>query len=416
MTPMKKVLIIEDDQIVANIYRNKLSVEGFKVEIALDGESGLATMREFRPDALLLDLMLPKVTGVELMKLLRAESDFANTPIIVFSNTYLTNMVQEAWKAGATKCLSKASCTPKHVIEALRSTLGMPNPGATAVTPSTATATGSTPALRSASPAPVVVSTPPSQKVNVGDADAEFQAQLRKEFLDSLPATLTTLRANLQALIKADNEMARLKQVHELYRRVHSMTGNAGVAGMMLIAQMADAAEALLKELYEKPKNINPSTLRTVANAVDFLGVLFERGTLPDRQEIPPANILVVDDEAISRRAVTYALEKAKLKSVSVEDPLVAYQMLTENRFDLVFLDVDMPNMNGFELCSRLRSLPSHKTTPVVFVTSLNDFESRANSTMSGGNDFIAKPFLFIELAVKALIHILRAKIAEPKK
>ena len=416
MTPMKKVLIIEDDQIVANIYRNKLSVEGFKVEIALDGESGLATMREFRPDALLLDLMLPKVTGVELMKLLRAESDFANTPIIVFSNTYLTNMVQEAWKAGATKCLSKASCTPKHVIEALRSTLGMPNPGATAVTPSTATATGSTPALRSASPAPVVVSTPPSQKVNVGDADAEFQAQLRKEFLDGLPATLTTLRANLQALIKADNEMARLKQVHELYRRVHSMTGNAGVAGMMLIAQMADAAEALLKELYEKPKNINPSTLRTVANAVDFLGVLFERGTLPDRQEIPPANILVVDDEAISRRAVTYALEKAKLKSVSVEDPLVAYQMLTENRFDLVFLDVDMPNMNGFELCSRLRSLPSHKTTPVVFVTSLNDFESRANSTMSGGNDFIAKPFLFIELAVKALIHILRAKIAEPKK
>lgn len=416
MTPMKKVLIIEDDQIVANIYRNKLSVEGFKVEIALDGESGLATMREFRPDALLLDLMLPKVTGVELMKLLRAESDFANTPIIVFSNTYLTNMVQEAWKAGATKCLSKASCTPKHVIEALRSTLGMPNPGATAVTPSTATATGSTTAPRAASPAPVVVSTPARQTVNVGDADAEFQAQLRKEFLESLPATLTTLRANLQALIKADNEMARLKQVHELYRRVHSMTGNAGVAGMMLIAQMADATEALLKELYEKPKNINPSTLRTVANAVDFLGVLFERGTLPDRQEIPPANILVVDDEAISRRAVTYALEKAKLKSVSVEDPLVAYQMLTENRFDLVFLDVDMPNMNGFELCSRLRSLPSHKTTPVVFVTSLNDFESRANSTMSGGNDFIAKPFLFIELAVKALIHVLRAKIAAPKK
>ena len=414
---MKKVLIIEDDQIVANIYRNKLSVEGFKVEIALDGESGMTTMREFHPDAVLLDLMLPKVTGVELMKQMRAETEFAQMPIIVFSNTYLTNMVQEAWKAGATKCLSKSSCTPKHVIEALRSTLGMPNPGATAVTPSTATATGSANKARPGSPAPVVVSTPPRPpQMNGGDADAEFQAQLRKEFLESLPATLSAMRLNLQALIKADNEMARLKQVQELYRRVHAMTGNAGVAGMMLIAQMADAAEALLKELYEKPKNISPSTLRTVANSVDFLGVLFERGTLPDRQEVPPTNILVVDDEAISRRAVTYALEKAKLKSVSVEDPLVAYQMLTENRFDLVFLDVDMPNMNGFELCTRLRSLPSHKTTPVVFVTSLNDFESRANSTMSGGNDFIAKPFLFIELAVKALLHVLKAKIAEPKK
>lgn len=413
---MKKILIIEDDQIVANIYRNKLSVEGFKVEIALDGESGMTTMKDFRPDAVLLDLMLPKVTGVELMKQMRADSDFAQMPIIVFSNTYLTNMVQEAWKAGATKCLSKASCTPKHVIEALRSTLGMANPGATAVTPSTATATNSATKPRPGiAPAPVVVSNPPRQQVNVGDTDAEFQAQLRKEFLESLPAVLSAMRANLQALIKADNEMARLKQVQELYRRVHAMTGNAGVAGMMLIAQMSDAAEALLKELYEKPKNINPSTLRTVAASVDFLGVLFERGTLPDRQEIPPTNILVVDDEAISRRAITYALEKAKLKSVSVEDPLVAYQMLTENRFDLVFLDVDMPNMNGFELCSRLRAHPNHKTTPVVFVTSLNDFESRANSTMSGGNDFIAKPFLFIELAVKALLHVLKAKVAAQK-
>jgi DNA-binding response OmpR family regulator len=76
-----------------------------------------------------------------------------------------------------------------------------------------------------------------------------------------------------------------------------------------------------------------------------------------------------------------------------------------------VFLDVDMPGMNGFELCTKLRALPFHKKTPIVFVTSLNDFESRANSTMSGGNDFIGKPFLFIELAVKALIHVQRGRL-----
>jgi DNA-binding response OmpR family regulator len=141
MNPMKKILIIEDDQIVANIYRNKLSVEGFNVEVALDGEAGLSALKHFKPDAVLLDLMLPKITGIDLMKQVRAEADFAQTPIIVFSNTYLTNMVQEAWKAGATKCLSKASCTPKHVIEALRTTLGIAGNGATAITPATATAT-----------------------------------------------------------------------------------------------------------------------------------------------------------------------------------------------------------------------------------------------------------------------------------
>jgi DNA-binding response OmpR family regulator len=122
--------------------------------------------------------------------------------------------------------------------------------------------------------------------------------------------------------------------------------------------------------------------------------------------------VLVVDDEAISRRAVTYALERAKLKPVAVDNSEAAHKLLIESKFDLVFLDVDMPGMNGFELCSKLRMLPSHKTTPVVFVTSLNDLESRANSTMSGGNDFIAKPFLFLELAVKAMVHLLRARLA----
>jgi DNA-binding response OmpR family regulator len=410
---MKKILIIEDDQIVANIYRNKLSVEGFKVEVALDGESGVEIVKNFKPDAVLLDLMLPKTSGVEVMRQLRANADFGQAPIIVFSNTYLANMVQEAWKAGATKCLSKASCSPKHVIEALRTALGISGSGAT-VLPSTATA--SSPATRpTANPSQVIINksaTASQENMVAGDSDLEFQAELRREFIEALPATLAGLRASLKNLIKADNEMTRLNAVQDLYRRVHALTGNAGVAGMMLIAQMSDATEALLKELYEKPKNMNASTMRTVANAIDFLSVLFERGTLPDRQEIPLVNILVVDDESISRRAVTYALEKAKLKSVSVEDPNQAFKMITENRFDLIFLDVDMPGMNGFELCSRLRALPAYKSTPVVFVTSLNDFESRANSTISGGNDFIAKPFLFIELAVKALVYVLRSKVS----
>ena len=71
--------------------------------------------------------------------------------------------------------------------------------------------------------------------------------------------------------------------------------------------------------------------------------------------------------------------------------------------------------MNGFELCTKLRSLPLHQKTPVVFVTGLNDFDNRTQSTMVGGNDFIAKPFLFIELTVKALIHVLRGKLQPAK-
>jgi CheY-like chemotaxis protein len=389
---MKKILIIEDDQIVANVYRNKLAVEGYKAEVSPDGENGLKVMRTFKPDLIILDLMLPGISGVDVMKEIRAEPDFAKVPVIVFSNTYLTNLIQEAWRAGANKCLSKSNCTPKDVIDVVRHTIGESG------------------AMSPAQPSLIQPEVTLSAQL-AGGNDAEFQAELRRTFIENLPATLYALRTGLQALVKAENEMVRLKQVYELYRQVHALNGNAGLAGLAQIAHMASAFEALLKELYEKPKNINASSIRTIAASVDFLGILFDKGTLPDRQEIPVTKILVVDDEAISRRAIVYALEKARLKSINVEDPEQALQLLAENEFDLVFLDVDMPGMSGFELCAKLRALPQHKKTPVVFVTSLNDFDNRTSSTMAGGNDFIGKPFLFIELTVKALIHVLRNKL-----
>jgi DNA-binding response OmpR family regulator len=118
----------------------------------------------------------------------------------------------------------------------------------------------------------------------------------------------------------------------------------------------------------------------------------------------------VVDDEVLSRRAITYALEKASLKSVNVDDPQVALNLAGETAFDLIFLDVQMPGMDGFDLCSKIRKLPLNKTTPIVFVTSLTDFKSRARSSLSGGTDLIAKPFMFIELSVKALTYVLRGR------
>src|SRR5262245_45988744 len=179
---MKKILIIEDDQIVANIYRNKFSIEGFQVEIALDGHVGLELVRSFRPDAVVLDLMLPKLTGIELMKKIRAEPEFEKLPLIVFSNTYLTQMVQDAWKAGATKCLSKSNCTPKQVIEVVRSALpnnGVSAPGASPAPPANS---GKSPA--NARPSAVAS----ADAASSAEADAKFQTDLRKSFVDSMPA------------------------------------------------------------------------------------------------------------------------------------------------------------------------------------------------------------------------------------
>ncbi len=442
---MKKVLIIEDDPIVAHIYRTRLEKEGYEVEIASDGQSGFYRIHEVRPDAVMLDLMLPKMNGVDILRKIRAQKEFQQIPIIVFTNAYVPNMIHESLQAGATQVYNKASLTPRQILDALHNAIefaakaaGGESAGQAAGTPATSETTrraqgtdfmavvNETPfhapnvrntasfrapvptAAAVGAPASLTPPPPPSNPVH----DAAMQADVMQNLFNSASETIAKLRKQLLEFSKTQDEEQRLNQLNELYRKVHALTGGAALAGLGVVSHVSSALEVLLKDLHEKPKNINPSTLRTVAHAIDFIGQLFERG--PGNIHIadtPPVSILVVDDEILSRRAVTYALEKANLKAVGVEDPAVALQLATENTYDLIFLDVQMPGMDGFELCTKIRALPTNKNTPVIFVTSLTDFKNRAKSSLSGGSDLIAKPFMFIELTVKALTFVLRNRL-----
>jgi DNA-binding response OmpR family regulator len=397
---MKKILIMEDDSIIANIYGNKFAMAGFTVQTAADGEVGLQLLKTFKPDLVQLDLMMPKINGVEVIKHIRSQPELESLPIIVLSNFYITNLVQEAWKAGANKCMTKANCTPNAMLEIVNELL---------------TASSQSPACVPTPVAAVAASTtaPASSPVGFQETavDTTFQVEIRRAFLQRAPQLLVVLRRQLQALTKGENHAMHMPALYELCRTVHSLVGNAGVAGFDKVADMASALEALLKELYEKPKHITVSSLRTVAFTLDFLSALFEQAAAPGTKTPAPAIVLVVDDEIISRQAIVLALTKANLGSISVDDPQIALKLLQENHFSLIFLDVEMPGLNGFELCSKLRALPACHTTPVVFVTSLTDFESRARSALSGGNDLIAKPFLLMELAVKALTYVLKQQI-----
>jgi DNA-binding response OmpR family regulator/HPt (histidine-containing phosphotransfer) domain-containing protein len=429
---MHKILIIEDDAIVAHIYRSRLEKEGYEVEICNDGQSGFYRIHEFRPDAVLLDLMLPKMNGVDILKKIRAQAQFARTPIIVFTNVYVPNMIHEAFGAGATQVFSKATLTPRQIIEALHSAVHSYNGNAAPpLTASTDEGSGEAPEATGESPyhsgdsasssgastaSTAVLAAPRTEVAEArrwDDAkEEEFQSELFTSFQRTASDTLAGLRKALQEFTKAADDATRLPPLLELYRKVHALTGGAGIAGLHNVSQMAAALEVLLKELYEKPKNINASTLRTVAHSIDFIAELFSKGVERDSLSKKEINILVVDDEILSRRAITYALEKAGLKATSIEESQAALTAATENTYDLIFLDVRMPGMDGFELCTKIRGVEANKTTPVIFVTSLTDFKSRARSSLSGGTDLIAKPFMFIELSVKALTYVLRGRLA----
>jgi CheY-like chemotaxis protein len=123
---------------------------------------------------------------------------------------------------------------------------------------------------------------------------------------------------------------------------------------------------------------------------------------------LPQPQILVVDDDPICTRLVTNALRAAHLQARSTESPVAALQLVKDVDFNLVLLDVDMPEMDGFETCRRLRQIPGREKTPVVYVTGHDDFTSRERSAAVGANDLIGKPILPMELAVKVVMHLLK--------
>jgi PAS domain S-box-containing protein len=117
---MKTVVVIEDHPVLVSVYRNKFIAEGFQVEIASDGESGLELINRVKPDLVVLDLAMPKLNGIEVLKSLRASPLFQDLPVIVFSESA---WAQQAWKEGATVVLSKSGHSPSQVVESARNAL-----------------------------------------------------------------------------------------------------------------------------------------------------------------------------------------------------------------------------------------------------------------------------------------------------
>jgi CheY-like chemotaxis protein len=233
----------------------------------------------------------------------------------------------------------------------------------------------------------------------------ELRAEVRKSSLEEARPAMPSIRQALQSVARNPSDVPKLQ---ELFNQVQALAGNPSLTRLPTIARVVGAFEQLLMQLVDKPKCISQSVQRTMAQAVDLLCVLFE-GDAGD-VDLVTARTLAVDDQQIALRSVMHALEKANLKSQALSDPQAALSLSKDWQFDLIVLDIEMPGMTGVELCTKLRALPNYKKTPILFVTSASDFEHRTEACRSGGNDLIAKPFLANELALKALVLIVKSK------
>ncbi len=120
----KKILFVEDEAALQKTLGDVLDQEGYKVISALDGEAGLKMAQTENPDLILLDLVLPKRHGFEVLKMLKGDEKTKNIPIIVLTNLESMGDVERALELGATTYLVKASYTLEEVVTKIKKALG----------------------------------------------------------------------------------------------------------------------------------------------------------------------------------------------------------------------------------------------------------------------------------------------------
>jgi len=409
---MKKVLLVDDDALVLRMYQDVLRRDGMEVETANDGLSAIKALRAGKPDVLVLDLMMPKFSGVDVLKFVRSQPELASLPVVVLSNSYMEDLAQGVAAIGAQRALLKARCSPSLLLKTIHELLeGKTSPEEIAQylpasSPPGSAVVGSPVAGQSRGGLPVF--SPADQ------ANREQKAKAREHFSASAAANCAELDRLFAGFEKAPPGQREIC-LQSVYRKVHFITALAGMADSYRVGQMASVFEALLFHLLDAPDRITPSAIRTMSTTVDFLKELLLQTTEPGQPEPAPEDrALVVDDDRISNRLVAAALREARISVRSTEDPLTALNWLKETRYTLVLLDIIMPSMNGFALCQELRALPGYADIPVIFITSHTEFETFARSRLSGGDDLIAKPILPLELACKVIMHLLRARTRTP--
>ena len=403
---MKRLLVVDDDAFLTRAYRDRLSAHGFRVATAASGAGALSFLQSAKPDLVVLDLLMPEVTGVDVLKFVRGEPRLAAIPVVVLATELQDDLGRRAARIGIQKAFRKDQCSPTVLMAAIDEILE-PRALAAASPSESVTDPGTSP------------DAPPAEATSTAGRDdmaqggtEESTGEARASFLADAPAICADL-GELSAALSREPLAGPEQQDHlqDLFLKVRFLAETANLAGLAVLGQATAAFDALLNVLMENPQQLGPSALRTVESLVEVVGLLSERARESGGGTPLSARALVVDDDPAANEMVVAALRRAQLNARSTEDSLTAWQWINSEHFDLVLLRIEMPALNGWQLCERLRSVPGYERTSVVMIAAHDDLDTRATSAVIGADDLIAKPILPQELAARVLMRLVRTQM-----
>ncbi len=121
---MKKILFAEDESVLQKTFEKTLRGEGYEMISALDGEAGFNLAKKEKPDLILLDLVLPKINGFEVLKKLKEDPETKEIPVIILTNLEKMSDIDKALELGAVAYLVKVDYSLEEVVEKIKKNLG----------------------------------------------------------------------------------------------------------------------------------------------------------------------------------------------------------------------------------------------------------------------------------------------------
>jgi CheY-like chemotaxis protein len=219
---------------------------------------------------------------------------------------------------------------------------------------------------------------------------------------------IIAMRRSFQTFSRDQRELGRLNELETCTAKI---ADEALAQGRPILHRVAVAFASLLADLLEVPDQITQSTVRTINQTIEFIALQLADPEIEGRIDLKESRVYVVDDDRNTCATVVDALNLVGLRANFALYSSAAIEELAANRYDLILLDVHLPDTNGFDLCSQVRGMELHAETPIFFVTGDASLENRAKSSLRGGNEFIAKPFSIQEIALKALKSVITSQL-----
>ncbi len=123
MPDKTKILFIDAEFFIRELYERQFGKEGYHVISAEDGPTGLVQATQEKPDLILLDIMLPKLNGLDLLRTLKAKDETKNIPVILLTNLGQESVIKEGFELGAESYLIKSAYTPSQIVDEIKSFL-----------------------------------------------------------------------------------------------------------------------------------------------------------------------------------------------------------------------------------------------------------------------------------------------------